>query len=36
MMEGEDMLKMEGMGQEDMQLVEGHRTGLVDSLLVLD
>lgn len=34
MMEEEDTLKMVGMVKEDMQLVEGHRTGMVDILLV--
>ena len=31
-----DILKMEGMVQEGMKLPEGHRTGMVDILLVLD
>lgn len=36
MMEEEDMLKLVGMVQEDMQQAEEDRTGMVDTLQVLD
>lgn len=36
MMEEEDMLKLVGMVQEDMQQAEEDRKGMVDTLQVLD